>query len=64
MTIKHIKEGPFLSEFEKDLDGVVRREMVTYRYRNGLMIKEKVIRNFKKNGDYHDTTSSTPMPEL
>ena len=61
---KHTDEGPFLTEFEKDLEGVVLREMVTYRYKDGMMIKEKVSRSFKKGGDYHDKTSSTPMPEL
>ena len=64
MTNKHTDEGPFLSEFEKDLDGVVLREMVTYRYKDGMMIKETVTRRFKKGGDYHDKTSSTPMPAL
>ena len=64
MTNKHTDEGPFLSEFEKDLAGVVLREMITYRYRDGMMIKETVTRRFKKGGDYHDTTMSTPMPEI
>lgn len=64
MSIKHSKEGPFLSELEKDLEGVVRREIVTYRYREGMMVKEKVIRSFRRDGDYHDTSSITPMPEL
>jgi hypothetical protein len=56
--------GPFLSEFNKDLEGVVRREMTTYRYRDGTFIKEKVIRCFKEDGNYHDTTTVSPMPEL
>lgn len=64
MKVTHTDEGPFLSEFEKDLEGVVRKEMVTYRYRDGMMIKEKVIRSFEHGGDYHDTTSSTPLPEI
>ena len=64
MTNKHSDEGPFLTEFGKDLEGVVLREMVTYRYKDGMMVKETVSRRFKKDGNYHDTTSSTPMPEL
>jgi hypothetical protein len=64
MTNKHTDEGPFLTEFEKDLEGVVFREMVTYRYKDGMMIKEKVSRRFKKDGNYHDTTTSTPLPAL
>jgi len=61
---KHTDKGPFLTEFEKDLEGVVLREMVTYRYKDGMMVKETVSRRFKKDGNYHDTTLSTPMPEL
>jgi len=64
MPNTHTEEGPFLSEFEKDLNGVVRRELVTYRYRDGMIVKEKVIRSFRKDGNYHDTTTSIPMPQL
>ncbi len=59
-----MKEGPFSEEYNKDLEGVVRRELITYRYRDNMIVKEKVIRTYKNNGDYHDTTTSTPMPEL
>jgi hypothetical protein len=62
MANEHTDEGPFLSEFEKDLDGVVLREIITYRYRRGMMFKETASRRFKKDGDYHDTSSSTPLP--
>lgn len=59
-----MKEGPFSEEYNKDLEGVVRRELITYRYRDNMIVKEKVIRTYKHDGDYHDTTMSTPMPEL
>jgi hypothetical protein len=64
MTNKHTDEGPFLTEFEKDLDGVILREIITYRYRDGMMIKETASRRFKKDGDYHDTSSSSPLPNI
>jgi hypothetical protein len=64
MANKHTDGGPFLTEFEKDLEGVVLREIVTYRYKDGMMVKETVTRRFKKGGDYHDTSSSSPMPAL
>ncbi len=64
MTNKHTDKGPFLTEFEKDLEGVVLREMITYRYRNGMMVKETVTRRFKKGGDYHDTSSTSPLPNI
>ena len=59
-----MKEGPFSEEYNKDLEGVVRRELTTYRYRDNMIVKETVIRTYKNDGDYHDTTLSTPMPKI
>ena len=56
-------EGPFKNAFDADTDGVVRREIVTYRYKNGVMVKETAVRDYYKNGDYHDTISALPMAE-
>jgi hypothetical protein len=41
-------EGPFRSAFDGDTEGVIRREIITYRMKNGIMVKEVVttmIRN-------------------
>lgn len=57
-------DGPFKSAFETDTTGVVRREIVTYRAKDGLMIKETAVRNYYKDGDYNDSISSIPLPEL
>ena len=57
-------EGPFKAAFEADTDGVVRREITTYRYKNGMMVKETAVRAYSADGDYHDAISSLPMPEL
>jgi hypothetical protein len=56
-------EGPFKNALDADTDGVVRREIVTYRYKNGVMVKETAVRDYYKNGDYHDTISTLPMAE-
>ena len=56
-------EGPFQSAFESDAVGVIRREIVTYRMRDGIMIKEIASRDYYKSGDYHDSQSTTPMVE-
>ena len=45
-------DGPFKSAFDGDTDGVVRREIITYRMRNGIMIKEEAFRDYYKSGDY------------
>ena len=57
-------EGPFQGAFESDTKGVVRREITTYRYINGVMVKETATRTYYKDGDYNDSTASTPMQEI
>ena len=54
-------EGPFQSAFTADIEGVVRREIITYRMKNGIMIKEEASRDYYKSGDYHDTSNVTPL---
>jgi hypothetical protein len=53
-------EGPFKNAFDADIDGVVRREIVTYRVKNGVMVKESATRDYYGN-DYNDTISSQPL---
>lgn len=54
-------EGPFKSAFESDIDGVIRREIVTYRMKGDVMIKETATRDYYKSGDYHDSVSTQPL---
>jgi len=56
-------DGPFKSAFEADTQGVVRREITTYRYKNNVLVKESASRDYYADGDYHDTMSSKPLPE-
>ena len=56
-------EGPFKNAFDADTNGVVRREIVTYRMKNGMMVKETASRDYYKDGDYHDTQSAMPLVE-
>lgn len=53
--------GPFKAAFDADTDGVVRREIVTYRIVGGSMYKLTATRDYYANGDYHDTVNSTPL---
>jgi|TARA_B110000977_G_scaffold101297_1_gene132783 hypothetical protein len=54
-------DGPFKQAFDGDTEGVVRREIITYRMRNGMMVKEEAFRDYYKSGDYHDSQSSAPL---
>jgi hypothetical protein len=56
-------EGPFKNAFDADTDGVVRREIVTYRIKNGMMVKETACRDYYQSGDYHDSQSTMPLVE-
>ena len=59
-----MSDGPFKAAFDADVEGVVRREIITYRYRNGSIIKEISSRAYHADGDYIDSQSIQPMPEL
>jgi hypothetical protein len=54
-------EGPFQAAFDSDVEGVIRREIVTYRMKNGMMIKESACRDYYESGDYHDSQNNMPL---
>jgi len=56
-----MQEGPFKSAFDSDTEGVIRREMSTYRWRNGTVYKDVVTRVYSADGDYHDTSTTMPL---
>ncbi len=57
------KQGPFYTAFQGDNAGVIKQELVTYRIRDGILVKEIVERNYSKN-DYTDNFSVTPLAEV
>jgi hypothetical protein len=54
-------DGPFKSAFDGDTEGVIRREIITYRIRGDVMVKEEAFRDYYKSGDYHDSQSTNPL---
>ena len=56
-----MNDGPFKNAFDADTSGVVRREITSYRVKDGLMYKESAVREYYKNGDYHDSQSSVAL---
>ena len=62
MTQKY-KQGPFYTAFQGDNTGVIKQELVTYRIRDGILVKEVVSRDYSKN-DYTDNFSVTPLAEV
>tara|TARA_B100000035_G_C20949922_1_gene531509 strand:+ start:262 stop:456 length:195 start_codon:yes stop_codon:yes gene_type:complete len=58
-------DGPLVSAFEADTQGVIKQEFITYRKRDGMLVKEITCRKFQGNGtDYHDTSSVEPLVEV
>ena len=57
------RQGPFYAAFQGDTEGVIKQELITYRIRDGVLVKETVSRDYAK-GDYQDSTSVTPLAEI
>ena len=55
--------GPFKSAFEASTEGVIRQEFITYKMRDGLMIKEVSVRKYTPN-DYIDSQDVIPLGEI
>ena len=55
--------GPFKSAFEASTEGVIRQEFITYKMRDGLMIKEVNVRKYTPN-DYIDSKDVIPLGEI
>ena len=54
-------EGPLKVAFDLlDSDGVLSRELTTYKKRNGMLVKEVVTRTYTDR-DYIDGTTITPI---
>jgi hypothetical protein len=58
-------DGPFVSAFETDPQGVIKQELVTYRIKDGMLRKETTTRKFNSDqSDWHDSQSVDPMMEI
>ena len=55
--------GPFKSAFQASTEGVIRQEFITYRMRDGMMIKEVNVRKYTPN-DYIDSKDVIPLGEI
>ena len=53
--------GPLTDEWNKDTNGVVLKELTTYRVIGEVLHKEVVTRRYRKDGDYHDVKQVTPL---
>ena len=60
-----MNDGPFTATSEEDIsDGVIIKEVILYKVRGNMLVKETATRRYMKDGDYHDTSSVTPLREV
>lgn len=58
-------DGPLVSAFESNVEGVVKQELITYRVKDNMLRKETVTRKFNHDQtDWHDTSSIEPLIHL
>lgn len=58
-----MNEGPFTTNIKSDLKGVIRREIITYRWKDNILVKESAVRIYNNKNDYTDSLASTPLPQ-
>ena len=59
-----MKDGPMKDHANRETDGMLKAEYITYTVKNGILIKETSTRQFQKSGDYHDSFASDPLVEV
>lgn len=57
-----MSEGPFKDALNKlPSQGVFQHSLTTYRYKDGLLVKETHNRTYQSSGDYVDSYNSIPL---
>ena len=59
-----MSDGPLKQAFDLlDTDGVVSRELITYRIKDGMFVKESVCREYSEysDNDYTDYYKTEPL---
>lgn len=57
-----MSEGPFKDALNQlPSEGVFQHSLTTYRYKNGMLVKEIHERVYQTSGDYVDSYTSLPI---
>ncbi len=58
-------DGPLVSAFETEPEGVIKQELITYRIKDGMLRKEITSRKFNADQtDWHDHNTVDPLLEV
>ena len=56
--------GPLTSAFDEDNEGVVMKEFIVYRVKDGNLTRETFVRRYLGDDDYIDHSESTPLSPI
>ena len=59
-----MKDGPMKEHMEREDESVVKSMYITYRKRNGMLVKETSIRHHNGVNDYTDSYIVEPIIRL
>ena len=59
-----MQEGPMKEHTEREPTGLIKSEYITYRVKDGVLVKETSLRHYTKSGDYNDSYISEPLVEV
>ena len=59
-----MEHGPMKEHIERHKEGVIKAEYITYTVKDGQLVKETSLRQYKKSGDYNDSYISEPLVEV
>lgn len=59
-----MQEGPMKDHFDRGYDGVVKSLYITYRKKDGMLVKETSVRHFYDGRDYTDSYTTEPITQL
>ena len=59
-----MQSGPMKEYIERSKEGVIKAEYTTYTVKDGMLVKDTSIRQYRKNGDYNDSYHNEPLVEV
>ena len=59
-----MQSGPMKEHIERSKEGVIKAEYTTYTVKDGMLVKDTSIRQYRKNGDYNDSYHNEPLVEV
>ena len=59
-----MQEGPMKEHTERETNGLIKSEYITYSVKDGVLVKETSLRHYTKSGDYNDSYISEPLVEV